>query len=323
MLSFSDLLNQNGIDLKARSIETLQVNITKLCNQACTHCHVEAGPARTEMMSQSNIKLILNILHHHPQITTLDITGGAPELHPDFKFLVSEARLLNKKVMVRHNLTVSIDPHPQTKESMSYLPAFFQQQKVELISSLPYYDQYFTDRQRGKGVFLKSIEALKSLNALGYGKPNTELTINLVYNPTGAFLPHDQKSLETKFKIELEKKYGILFNSLFTITNMPINRFKSDLVRLNAYEDYMNKLIQNFNPEAAKNIMCRSLISVDFAGNLFDCDFNQMLNLPIEINPSNLANFDYNKLVGRSIVTKNHCYGCTAGSGSSCGGATS
>lgn len=323
MMSFSEKMQAAGVDLNARSIETLQVNITKLCNQACTHCHVEAGPMRTEMMSRKNLELILEILQKHPQISTLDITGGAPELHPDFKYLVSEARALNKKVMVRHNLTVTLDPHPQTKVSMNYLPEFFREQKVELISSLPYYDQYFTDRQRGKGVFHKSIESLKNLNALGYGVSESGLTINLVYNPNGAFLPHDQKSLELKFKQELEKKYGVIFNSLFTITNMPINRFKSDLIRLNAYEEYMEKLVQNFNSNAAKNIMCRSLISVDYDGHLFDCDFNQMLKLPIEIKASDLANFDYNKLVRRQIVTKNHCYGCTAGSGSSCGGATS
>lgn len=322
MRSFTEQLNQNGIDLRPRSIETLQVNITKLCNQACTHCHVEAGPKRTEMMSLENINLIIMILKNHPQITTIDITGGAPELHPQFQYLVKEARLLKKKVLVRHNLTVTLDPHPESNTSMEYLPEFFQREGVELVSSLPYYDEYFTDRQRGKGVFQKSIESLKRLNALGYGVVGSGLTINLVYNPNGAFLPHDQKSLELKFKHELEKKYFVTFNSLFTITNMPINRFKNELIRLNTYQNYLEKLVDNFNATAAKNIMCKSLISVDFDGNLYDCDFNQMLNLPIKINQSKLKDFDYNKIVEREIVTNTHCYGCTAGSGSSCGGAT-
>ncbi len=322
MLSFNEQLNQNGIGLEARSIETLQVNITKLCNQACTHCHVESSPKRTEMMSLENIDLIISILNNHPQITTIDITGGAPELHPHFQYLVREARALKKKVLVRHNLTVSLDLHPVTLNSMEYLPKFFREQEVELISSLPYYDQYFTDRQRGKGVFQKSIESLKQLNQLGFGILGSGLTINLVYNPNGAFLPHDQKSLELKFKQELEKKYGVYFNALFTITNMPINRFKNELIRLNIYESYIEKLVDNFNASAAKNIMCKSLISVDFDGNLYDCDFNQMLNLPVKINQSKLKDFDYNKIVEREIVTNVHCYGCTASSGSSCGGAT-
>lgn len=320
--SFSDKLKISGLDLKPSTIECLQVNITKLCNQACTHCHVESSPKRTEMMNEENIQLVQNILKKHSQITTLDITGGAPELHPLFKQLVIKARTLNKKVMVRHNLTVTIDKHPLTNESMEYLPNFFKEQQVELVSSLPYYDQYFTDRQRGKGVFEKSIESLKMLNEKGFGVYGSGLVINLVYNPNGAFLPADQKSLEQKFKAELGKKFGISFNQLFAITNMPINRFSNELKRLNAFDDYMEKLYQNFNINAAKNIMCRSLISIDHEGKLYDCDFNQMLNLAIDNNHATLKSFNFETLINREIITKNHCYGCTAGSGSSCGGTT-
>jgi len=324
MTSFEKKIQDLNLDLSVASVSTLQVNITKLCNQACRHCHVDSSPKRREMMSRDLIETCLSILKNNSEINSLDITGGAPELHPDFKYFVAEARKLSKGVMVRHNLTVTHDPHPITGISMMDLPSFFKEQKVEVVSSLPYYDKYFTDRQRGSGVFEKSIESLKMLNDLGYGIEGSGLKLNLVYNPIGPFLPAPQASLEEKFKSELKAKFNITFNHLFTITNMPIKRFAFELERLHQYEEYMEKLRVAFNPSAALGVMCRSLISVDHQGQIFDCDFNQMLDIPIDSQCSsqNIKQFDLEKLKERSIVLKDHCYGCTAGAGSSCGGAT-
>ena len=324
MSKFLQKIRELKLDLSVASLSTMQVNITKLCNQACRHCHVDASPIRREMMSRDLINTCLEILKNNPEVKTLDITGGAPELHPDFKFFVREARKLSVHVMVRHNLTVTHDPHPITRESMHDLPLFFKEQKVELISSLPYYDKYFTDRQRGVGVFEKSIASLKMLNDLGYGAQESELKLNLVYNPIGPFLPAPQLSLETKFKEELKNKFNITFNHLFTITNMPIKRFAQELERLHQYEEYMEKLMGAFNPNAALGVMCRSLISVDHTGQIYDCDFNQMLNLPVEekCSAQNIAQFNLSALKNRSIVLRDHCFGCTAGGGSSCGGTT-
>jgi radical SAM/Cys-rich protein len=324
MTSFEKKIQDLKLDMSVASVSTLQVNITKLCNQACRHCHVDSSPQRREMMSRELIETCLHILKNNAEITSLDITGGAPELHSDFKYFVIEARKLNKQVMVRHNLTVTHDPHPISGESMLYLPEFFKEQSVELVSSLPYYDKYFTDRQRGSGVFHKSITSLKMLNDIGFGLEGSSLKLNLVYNPIGPFLPASQTSLEEKFKSELKAKFNVSFNHLFTITNMPIKRFAKELERLNQYEEYMEKLRGAFNPNAALGVMCRSLISVDHQGQIFDCDFNQMLNLPIDSScPSqNIIDFDLTSLKKRSIVLKDHCFGCTAGAGSSCGGAT-
>jgi radical SAM/Cys-rich protein len=325
--SFEEKLAQQGLDLPPLSVETLQVNVTRLCNQACHHCHVDASPKRTEQMSRATVDRCLEILARHPAITKLDITGGAPELNPHFDYFVEAARRLNKHVMVRHNLTVTIDGNPQTGESKRYLPEFFARHRVEVISSLPYYQEYFTDKQRGNGVFKKSVESLRLLNDQGYGKPDGAqgfgLTLNLVYNPVGAFLPASQESLERQFKKELEAKFGVVFNSLFTITNMPINRFKKDLERLNAYDEYMTRLVNAFNPAAARGVMCRSLISVGYDGKLYDCDFNQMLDLNLsEDSGGTVLDFDLDKLLNRKIIFDQHCYGCAAGAGSSCGGAT-
>lgn len=275
------------------------------------------------MLSHKNLELCLNLLKSET-FTTLDITGGAPELHPEFKFFVSEARKLGKKVIVRHNLTVTHDLHPVTQESMKDLPDFFLEQKVEVVSSLPYFDEFFTDKQRGNGVFNKSIQSLKLLNDRGFGMPGTDLKLHLVYNPAGYFLPASQASLEGKYKEVLKRKFNISFNSLFTITNMPIKRFAEDLKRNDQYEAYMDKLWQAFNPAAAAGVMCRSMISVDHEGNFYDCDFNQMLDLKVESKCSSksLASFDAKALLDRKIVFADHCYGCTAGSGSSCGGTT-
>lgn len=320
---FSKKLQQTQLDLSPASVETLQVNITKLCNQACRHCHVDSSPTRTEHMSKLTVDQCLKVLERYSSIKKLDLTGGAPELSPYFDYMVESARALGKHVMVRHNLTVTFDGNPQTKESKEYLPEFFAKHSVEVISSLPYYQEFFTDKQRGRGVFNKSIEALKRLNKVGYGVPNSGKVLNLVYNPVGPFLPASQQSLEADYKKELQSKFGISFNQLFAITNMPIHRFKDDLIRSGSIEDYMTKLINAFNPDAAKGVMCRSLISVAYDGGLFDCDFNQMLELPVSSQSSStIFNFDLDTLLKRKIMFDDHCFGCTAGSGSSCGGNT-
>ncbi|MGH9769725.1 MAG: arsenosugar biosynthesis radical SAM (seleno)protein ArsS [Blastocatellia bacterium] len=325
--SFEEKLARHELDLSPVSVETLQVNVTRLCNQACHHCHVDASPKRTEQMSRATVDRCLEILQEHPAITKLDITGGAPELNPHFDYFVESARGLGKHVMVRHNLTVTLDGNPQTGESKRYLPEFFARHRVEVISSLPYYQEFFTDKQRGHGVFKKSVESMRMLNEQGYGKSNgaqgAGLTLNLVYNPVGAFLPASQESLERQFKKELEVKFGVVFNSLFTITNMPINRFKKDLERLGAYDEYLTRLVNAFNPAAAQGVMCRSLISVGYDGRLYDCDFNQMLDLNLsEESGKTIFDFDLDKLLNRKIIFDQHCYGCAAGAGSSCGGAT-
>lgn len=319
---FNEQCRKHGLKLQPLEVSTLQVNITKLCNQACRHCHVDSSPKRTESMSRENIELCLKLLAAHEQIETLDVTGGAPELHPDFDYLVRQARLLGKHVMARHNLTVQIDGHPITGESKAYIPEFYAENAVEVVSSLPYYEEYFTDKQRGKGVFAKSIAALKRLNQVGYGRDES-LKLNLVYNPAGAFLPGSQQALEAKFKTELHEKFGIVFNGLYVITNMPIHRFRKQLKKLGQFDSYLDKLSSAFNPAAAENIMCRSLVSVGYDGKVYDCDFNQMLELQISSGePMELRNFDYGKLIRRRIKFGAHCFGCTAGAGSSCGGAT-
>jgi radical SAM/Cys-rich protein len=322
---FEALLRRHGIDLPPLRIDTLQVNLTKLCNQACRHCHVDASPARREMLSPEGIAKCLDILRQHPQIATLDITGGAPELHPDFDAFVEKAVALGKHVMVRHNLTVQFDGNPQTGESKEYLPAFFARNRVEVVSSLPYYQQYFTDAQRGPGVFSKSLEAIRRLNAVGYGRPDSGLVLNLVYNPVGPYLPAPQASLEADFKAELQNRHGLVFNNLFALTNMPINRFRLHLEKSGQYGSYMDKLLAAFNPSAASGVMCRSLLSVGHDGRIFDCDFNQMLDMQAadrDGRPLTIFDFDFESALKRNIRFGDHCLGCTAGAGSSCGGAT-
>jgi radical SAM/Cys-rich protein len=322
---FEIQLRKAGLELRPLGIDTLQVNITRLCNQQCRHCHVDASPARREMMAPEGIAKCLEILERHPGIAKLDITGGAPELHAGFRGFVERARALGRHVMVRHNLTVQLDPHPQTGESMAYLPEFFARQRVEVISSLPYYQQFFTDAQRGNGVFGKSIEAMRRLNALGYGVEGSGLALNLVYNPVGPYLPPAQAGLEADYKRELKAKFGVVFNGLFTITNMPINRFRLHLQKTGQLEPYMDKLLAAFNPAAAEGVMCRSLISVDHDGRIYDCDFNQMLEMQAagrDAQPLSIFDFDFERVLGRRIRFGEHCLGCTAGAGSSCGGAT-
>ena len=320
---FQAEIARHKLDMVPLTIETLQVNITKLCNQACLHCHVDSSPKRTEQMDRETVDRCLEILAGHDEIKNLDITGGAPELNPYFDYMAIEARKLGKHVMVRHNITVTFDGNPQTGEDKSYLPDFFAENRLEVISSLPYYQEYFTDKQRGRGVFGKSIKGLQQLNEKGYGREGTGLLLNLVYNPVGAFLPASQETLEADYKRELKSKFGIVFNNLYTISNVPIHRFKEMLLRKGIYDDYMGRLVNAFNPCAAEGVMCRSLLSVSYDGRLFDCDFNQMLEMQIEnFEAMTVFNFDWDTLVQRRIRFESHCFGCTAGAGSSCGGAT-
>jgi radical SAM/Cys-rich protein len=306
----------NLLPLAATDIKTLQVNVGKLCNQACKHCHVEAGPGRKEVMTMETMKTCLDILRNS-EIHAVDITGGAPEMNPNFRWFVGECRRLGRHVMVRSNLTILNEP------GYKDLPDFFAEEGLEVVASLPCYTEENTDSQRGEGVFRRSIEAIKRLNSLGYGKEGSGLILNLVYNPGGAFLPSPQNALEAEYKRVLLENYGISFNNLFTIANMPIGRFLSYLISTGNYERYMGRLASSFNPLAAANVMCRNLLSVGWEGTLYDCDFNQMLEMAVNHGaPSHLKDFDLSKLSSRQIVTGIHCYGCTAGAGSSCGGAT-
>ncbi|NNE98643.1 MAG: radical SAM/Cys-rich domain protein [Pyrinomonadaceae bacterium] len=313
-VSFEDKLVENGLQLRSVEVDILQVNVGKLCNQTCKHCHVDASPSRTEIIDRGTIEDCLQVLRDC-SIPTLDITGGAPELIPDFRYFVAEARKTGANVIVRHNLTVMFE------EGFEDLPAFFAENRVELVCSLPYFMQQQTDAQRGAGVFEKSVAALRRLNSAGYGNDKTSLILNLVYNPVGAFLPPDQSAIESDFKRELKRRYDIVFNNLYTITNMPIARYLDWLRRSGNEESYMSKLIDSFNPRAVEGLMCRNTLSVDWLGNLYDCDFNQMLEIPV--NPAlgqTIRDFSQRKFVDREIMTNSHCFGCTAGLGSSCGG---
>lgn len=304
--------------LKPASIEILQVNVGYMCNQVCKHCHVDAGPDRREVMTRDTMQQCLDVLKKYP-VPTLDITGGAPEMNPDFRWFVLEAKRLGvHEIIVRSNLTI-ITSNPRYHD----LPQFFKDNGVRVCSSLPFYNAGKTDRQRGDGVFSKSVEALKMLNAVGYGHPETGLMLDLVYNPLGAFLPADQKQLERDFKKELKRNFDIEFNSLFTITNIPISRFLDFLIESGNYEEYMEKLIDAFNPAAVSGVMCRNTISVDWQGYLYDCDFNQMLGLKTTpASGQHIRSFDLQQLEQRDIVIGQHCYACTAGAGSSCQGTT-
>ncbi len=310
-ISFAEKLRQNNLTLYSATIDTLQVNVGKLCNQACKHCHVDASPTRTEIMQRAPIDACLKVLSDY-KIPILDITGGAPELIPDFRYFVTEAKKLNAKIIIRHNLTVMFE------ENQTDLPEFFAANEVEVVSSLPYFLASKTDAQRGTGVFDKSVEALKKLNNVGYGI-DEKLQLNLVYNPVGAFLPPAQSAIESDFKRELKSRYDIIFNNLYAITNMPVARYLDWLRRTKNEESYLQKLVNAFNPNTIDSLMCRNMISVDWLGNLYDCDFNQMLEMPVE-SKQTIYNFNFETLKNRAIVTENHCYGCTAGSGSSCGG---
>jgi radical SAM/Cys-rich protein len=313
--SFESRLQQADLyPLHATGIAVFQINVGKLCNQTCRHCHVDAGPDRQERMTRETAEQCIDALSQ-TDIPTVDITGGVPELNENFRWLVKEARKLGRHVMDRCNLSVLLLP------SQSGLAEFLAEHAVEVVASLPYYRASQTDAQRGEGVFAKSIEGLRQLNSLGYGKTGSGLRLNLVHNPVGAFLPPKQEAIEAQFRKELHAKHGIEFNHLYTVTNMPISRFLEFLLESGNYEGYMERLANAFNPAAAAGVMCRYTLSVGWDGVLYDCDFNQMLDLPITDGPSHIRDFDLARLQHRRIVTRNHCYGCTAGAGSSCGGA--
>ncbi|MEO5673480.1 MAG: arsenosugar biosynthesis radical SAM (seleno)protein ArsS, partial [Chitinophagales bacterium] len=318
--SFIEKLETLGFfPLKPSRIEIFQVNLGKMCNQTCKHCHVDAGPDRTEVMTPETMELCLDILSNH-DIPIVDITGGAPELNPHFRWFVEQCTRRGKHVIDRCNLTVIL-----SNKKYHDLPEFFAKHKVEVVSSLPFYNADRTDRQRGEGVFEKSIQAMKMLNAAGYGIENSGLKLNLVYNPTGAFMSAGQKVLEVQFRKVLGEEFGIHFNQLFAITNMPISRFLDFLITSNQYEDYMEKLVNAFNPASVSGVMCRNTLSVGWDGYLYDCDFNQMLDLKVQFKngvdtPMHLRDFNLDFLNQREIILSQHCYGCTAGAGSSCGG---
>ncbi len=313
--SFEDALASAGLyPLHATGIEVLQINLGKRCNQTCRHCHVDAGPERQEVMPREIVDACLRVLAGQ-DIPTLDVTGGAPELHPEFRRIVREARALGRRVIDRCNLTITRLPNYRD------LPAFLAEHQVEIAASLPYYQAHQTDAQRGAGVFEDSIAALRELNLLGYGQPDSGLILDLVVNPVGAFLPPNQAAAEREWKQELSRRYGIVFNRLFTITNMPISRFLEYLEQKGQTEAYLTRLVQAFNPTAAAGVMCRTTLSVGWDGTLYDCDFNQMLELPLEAGmPRNIMECECSVLDLRRIALGPHCFGCTAGAGSSCGG---
>lgn len=314
---FKDKLTESQLwPFKPRNLDILQINLGKMCNQKCAHCHVDAGPTRKEIMTQETMLDCLSVLKSQ-SIKTVDLTGGAPEMNPHFRWLVGEIRKLGPRVIVRCNLTIIL-----ANQKYNDLPQFFKENQIEVVSSLPHYTEGRTDRQRGNGVFAKSIQALKMLNEVGYGKKDSGLTLNLVYNPAGSFLPGDQAALEKDFKSKLKSDFNIEFNQLFCITNMPISRYLDYLKKSGNYESYMTTLVNAYNPQAAKEVMCRNTLSVGWDGYLYDCDFNQMLEMKVSCRESqHIRDFNSSSLAQRAILVDEHCYGCTAGNGSSCGGA--
>lgn len=314
---FKDKLSEYGLfPLTPTGVDILQINLGYMCNQTCRHCHVDAGPDRKEIMTRETMLECLEAAANSP-VNTVDLTGGAPEMNPDFRWFVEELSKLGKHIIVRCNLTIIV-----ANRKFNDLPEFFKKHGVEVVSSLPYFAASRTDAQRGEGVFDRSVRALKMLNEVGYGKAEG-LELNLVYNPSGTFLPGNQSELEAQFKQKLKDGWGIDFNNLYTITNLPISRFLEYLIASGKYETYMHELVNNFNPAAAQGVMCRNTISVGWDGRLYDCDFNQMLQIETDGRYSqHIRDFDWHGLNQRQIRLGNHCYGCTAGAGSSCGGAT-
>ncbi|MGA1772713.1 MAG: arsenosugar biosynthesis radical SAM (seleno)protein ArsS [Flavobacteriaceae bacterium] len=313
--AFKERLQQlEAFPLQPRALEILQVNLGYLCNQVCAHCHVDAGPDRKEIMSLETIEKVLEVARV-TKVGTLDLTGGAPEMNPHFTYLVEKAKSIGiREVIVRSNLTI-LEANPTYKK----LPAFFKEMKVRVVSSLPHYSLKRTDKQRGEGVFSKSIAALKNLNALGYGS-DPELVLDLVYNPSGAFLSAEQTQLERDFKSRLNDQFGIVFNQLFCINNLPISRFLDYLIASDNFDDYMQTLVESFNPATLAGVMCTNTLSVSWNGVLYDCDFNQMLEMPVASTAKHINDFHADALLERPIRVNQHCYGCTAGSGSSCQG---
>jgi radical SAM/Cys-rich protein len=317
----------NALDfpsLRRGQLEALQVNLTYRCNQRCLHCHVNAGPTRTEAMTDESLTLLMQVLDTH-SVHTLDLTGGAPEMHPRFRELVSYAREAGIRVIDRCNLTILSEPGHED------LAVFLAAQQVEISASMPCYSRELVDRQRGDGVFEASIAGLRQLNSLGYGVEGSGLVLNLVYNPQGPSLPPPQAALEADFKAHLLADFGILFNHLLTVTNQPISRFGSTLISKGQFHDYMQLLRSSYSAANLKSVMCRSLVSVDWQGYLYDCDFNQMLELDLQFaaptvlarDRAHLSDLLKRSLDGNPIVTRDHCYACTAGQGSSCGGSLS
>ena len=302
--------------LRRAPLETLQANLGYRCNQSCLHCHVAAGPKRTEEMAWETMALLLEFARRH-RVKTLDLTGGAPEMNPHFRRLVAEARTQGLAVIDRCNLTILSEPGYET------LATFLADNEVEITASLPCYLEENVDRQRGDGVFQRSLDGLRTLNALGYGRSGTGRILNLVYNPVGATLPPDQTKLEAAYKEQLAARYGIVFNQLFALANMPIRRFGSQLISNGGFDAYLQLLRDAHRPENLPGVMCRSLLSVGWEGEVFDCDFNQMLGMPQGggMSPVHLCELLDVELAGRPIRVGEHCYGCTAGQGSSCGGA--
>ncbi|MBL4905472.1 MAG: arsenosugar biosynthesis radical SAM protein ArsS [Flavobacteriaceae bacterium] len=305
----------NQFPLRPKNLEILQINLGYMCNQVCAHCHVDAGPDRKEIMTKETMQLCLDAIKK-TEAHTLDLTGGAPEMNPNFRWFVEEAAKVGiKDFIVRSNLTII-----RANKKYHDLPEFFKKHKVHVVSSMPHWTRGKTDKQRGEGVFDKSIKALQELNAVGYGLPNSSLKLDLVYNPSGAFLPGDQQALENDFKKALKEDFNIDFHSLFAITNLPISRFLDYLIASENYEDYMFSLIEAYNPSAVENVMCTNTISVSWDGWLYDCDFNQMLNLKVANKIKHIADYNEEILQDRTIIINQHCYGCTAGAGSSCQG---
>jgi radical SAM/Cys-rich protein len=305
----------NQFPLKAKKLEILQINVGYMCNQVCDHCHVDAGPDRKEIMTRDTMKQCLKVIKN-TGAHTLDLTGGAPEMNPDFRWFVEEAAKAGiKDFIVRSNLTII-----RANKKYHDLPGFFKKHNVHVVSSMPHWTRGKTDKQRGDGVFDASIKALQDLNAVGYGMPDSNLKLDLVYNPSGAFLPGNQAAMEKDFKKALKEDFGIHFHNLFAITNLPISRFLDYLIASENYEDYMYALVEAYNPSAVKSVMCTNTLSVSWDGYLYDCDFNQMLKLPVNSKSKHISEYNESLLEGRDIVISQHCYGCTAGAGSSCQG---
>lgn len=314
--TFAEKLKRTGdFPLRPNSLEILQINLGYMCNQVCAHCHVDAGPDRKEIMTRETMEHCLEVIAN-TSAHTLDLTGGAPEMNPHFRWFVEEASKAGiKDFIVRSNLTII-----RANKKYYHLPYFFKDHKVHVVSSMPHWTRGKTDRQRGSGVFDQSIKALKELNAIGFGMPGSSLQLDLVYNPSGAFLPGNQKNLELDFKKALWEDFGIHFHQLFAITNLPISRFLDYLIASDNYEEYMYQLVDAYNPVAVKNLMCRNTLSVSWDGFLYDCDFNQMLELKVASKVQHISEYNEVLLQDRNIIVSQHCYGCTAGAGSSCQG---
>ena len=314
--TFAKKIGETGqFPLRPKKLEILQINLGYMCNQVCEHCHVDAGPDRKEIMTKKTMLQCLEVIKN-TNATTLDLTGGAPEMNPNFRWFVDEASKAGiKDFIVRSNLTII-----RANKKYYDLPEFFKKHNIHVVSSMPHWTRGKTDKQRGSGVFDKSIKALQDLNAQGYGLSKSNLKLDLVYNPSGAFLPGDQVSMERDFKNALLEDFGIQFHNLFTITNLPVSRFLDYLIASDNYEDYMYSLVDAYNPSAVENVMCTNTISVSWDGYLYDCDFNQMLKLKVASSVKHISGYNEELLNNRTIIISQHCYGCTAGAGSSCQG---